>query len=39
MPYKDVLDARQSSISLYGIVVKLEVQAKEIVAWLIIETI
>lgn len=39
MSYKDVLDARQSSISLYGIVIKLEIQAKRIVVWLRIETI
>jgi len=39
LSYKDVLDARQSSISLYGIVMKLEIQTKAIVVWLIIETI
>lgn len=31
--------ARQSNISLYGIVIKLEVQITTIVAWLRIETI
>jgi len=39
LSYKDVLDARQSSISLYDIVRILEVQAKVIVVWSIIETI
>jgi len=39
LSYKDVLDARQSNISLYGIVIKLEVQITTIVAWLRIETI